>query len=133
MRAPTLGRPRNPYLIPLDNTSIRDCLRLVLDLCGPLSLSLIVDLSSLLKNNIQASFLSRQPLRELSFDVYFITSFLATSPLALSRVGKPVLTIITLKMYDHQHVNKYMIEFSKHATHTGWNDAALYGESIETC
>src|SRR5882724_1723473 len=33
-----------------------------------------------------------------------------------------------LKMYDHQHVNKYMIEFSKHATHTGWNDAALYGE-----
>jgi len=33
-----------------------------------------------------------------------------------------------LKMYDHQHVNKYMIEFSEHATHTGWNDAALYGE-----
>jgi len=33
-----------------------------------------------------------------------------------------------LKMYDHQHVNKYMIEFSEHATHTGWNDAALHGE-----
>src|SRR5882724_5649599 len=31
-------------------------------------------------------------------------------------------------MYDHQHVNKYMIEFYKHATHTGWNDATLYGE-----
>src|SRR5882724_1849823 len=34
----------------------------------------------------------------------------------------------TLKMYNHQHVNKYMIEFSEHATHTGWNDVALYGE-----
>src|SRR5882724_3304308 len=34
----------------------------------------------------------------------------------------------TLKMQDYQHVNKYMIEFSKHATHTGWNYAALYGE-----
>src|SRR5882724_9629569 len=33
-----------------------------------------------------------------------------------------------LKMYTHQLVNKYMIEFSKHATHTGWNDVALYGE-----
>jgi hypothetical protein len=33
-----------------------------------------------------------------------------------------------LKMQDYQHVNKYMIEFSEHATHTGWNDAALYGE-----
>jgi len=32
------------------------------------------------------------------------------------------------QMYDHQHVNKYMIEFSKHVTHTGWNDVALYGE-----
>ena len=32
------------------------------------------------------------------------------------------------QMQDYQHVNKYMIEFSKHATHTGWNDAALYGE-----
>src|SRR5882724_7857348 len=31
-------------------------------------------------------------------------------------------------MYDHQHVNKYIIEFSKHATCTGWNDVALYGE-----
>src|SRR5882724_3598034 len=34
----------------------------------------------------------------------------------------------TLKMHDYQHVNKYMIEFSKHAMHTGWNDAALYAE-----
>src|SRR5882724_7069696 len=34
----------------------------------------------------------------------------------------------TLKMQDYQHVNKYMIVFSEHATHTGWNDAALYGE-----
>src|SRR5882724_8449879 len=33
-----------------------------------------------------------------------------------------------LKMYDHQHVNKYIIEFSEHVTHTGWNDVALYGE-----
>ena len=33
-----------------------------------------------------------------------------------------------LKMQDYQHVNKYMIKFSKHATHTGWNNAALYGE-----
>src|SRR5882672_1282667 len=33
-----------------------------------------------------------------------------------------------LKMQDYQHVNKYMIEFSEHATHMGWNDAALYGE-----
>ena len=31
-------------------------------------------------------------------------------------------------MQDYQHVNKYMIEFSEHATHTGWNDAAIYGE-----
>src|SRR5882724_6480929 len=37
-------------------------------------------------------------------------------------------TLHALKMQDYQHVNKYMIEFSKHATHTGWNDAALYGE-----
>jgi len=33
-----------------------------------------------------------------------------------------------LKMQDYQHVNKYMIEFAEHATHTGWKDAALYGE-----
>src|SRR5882724_12037571 len=33
-----------------------------------------------------------------------------------------------LKMQDYQHVNKYMIEFSEHATHTGWNNVALYGE-----
>jgi|SRR5882724_12734886 len=31
-------------------------------------------------------------------------------------------------MHDYQHVNKYMIEFSEHAIHTGWNDAVLYGE-----
>src|SRR5882724_13520437 len=37
-------------------------------------------------------------------------------------------TLRALKMYNHQHVNKYMIEFSEHATHTGWNDVALYGE-----
>jgi len=36
--------------------------------------------------------------------------------------------LCALKMYDHQHVNKYMIEFSEHTTHTGWNDAALYGD-----
>src|SRR5882672_4701166 len=36
--------------------------------------------------------------------------------------------LCTLKMQDYQHVNKYMIEFSEHATHMGWNDAALYGE-----
>src|SRR5882672_5798087 len=37
-------------------------------------------------------------------------------------------TLRALKMQDYQHVNKHMIEFSEHATHTGWNDAALYGE-----
>src|SRR5882724_7246725 len=37
-------------------------------------------------------------------------------------------TLCVLKMYDHQHVNKYMIEFSEHATHMGWNEVALYGE-----
>src|SRR5882672_12310426 len=37
-------------------------------------------------------------------------------------------TLRALKMQDYQHVNKYMIEFSEHATHTGWNDVALYGE-----
>ena len=48
--------------------------------------------------------------------------------------GQPILAqasecaLCALKMYDHQHVNKYMIEFSEHATHTGWNDVALYGE-----
>src|SRR5882672_9532958 len=48
--------------------------------------------------------------------------------------GKPDLAqaskcaLRTLKMQDYQHVNKYMIEFSKHATHMCWNDAALYGE-----
>jgi len=31
-------------------------------------------------------------------------------------------------MQDYQHVNKYMIEFSEHVMHTGWNDVALYGE-----
>src|SRR5882724_1751684 len=29
---------------------------------------------------------------------------------------------------NHHHVNKYMIEFSEHTTHTGWNDVVLYGE-----
>src|SRR5882672_813557 len=37
-------------------------------------------------------------------------------------------TLRTLKMQDYQHINKYMIEFSEHATHMGWNDADLYGE-----
>src|SRR5882724_6998399 len=37
-------------------------------------------------------------------------------------------TLCTLKMQDYQHVNKYMIEFSKHAMHTGWNDVDLYGD-----
>ena len=36
--------------------------------------------------------------------------------------------LCTLKIQYYQHVNKYMIEFSEHATYTGWNDAALYGE-----
>src|SRR5882724_4999511 len=36
--------------------------------------------------------------------------------------------LCALKMHNYQHVNKYMIKFSEHATHTGWNDAALYGE-----
>src|SRR5882724_3222940 len=48
--------------------------------------------------------------------------------------GQPYLaqaskcTLHALKMYDHQHVNKYMIEFSEHTTHMGWNDVVLYGE-----
>ena len=48
--------------------------------------------------------------------------------------GQPDLTqaskcaLCTLKMQDYQHVNKYMIEFSEHATHMGWNDVALYDE-----
>ena len=33
-----------------------------------------------------------------------------------------------LKMQDYQHINKYMIKFSEHATHMGGDDAALYGE-----
>src|SRR5882724_9440306 len=37
-------------------------------------------------------------------------------------------TLRALKMQDYQHVIKYMIRFSEHATHTGWNDAARYGE-----
>jgi len=35
-----------------------------------------------------------------------------------------------LKMQDYQHVNKYMIEFSKHATHTGWNEQLSLVSSI---
>jgi len=41
----------------------------------------------------------------------------------LSQASK--CTLHTLKMQDYQHVNKYMIEFSEHATHMGWNDEAL--------
>src|SRR5882724_1485086 len=33
--------------------------------------------------------------------------------------------LLALKMQDYQHVNKYMIKFYEHATHTGWNNAAL--------
>jgi hypothetical protein len=33
-----------------------------------------------------------------------------------------------LKMQEHHCVNKYLIEFMEHATYTGWNDRALYGE-----
>jgi len=36
--------------------------------------------------------------------------------------------LCALKMQDYQHVNKYMIEFSEHATHTGWKNVALYVE-----
>ena len=36
--------------------------------------------------------------------------------------------LCALKMQDYQHVNKYMIKFSEHATHMGWNDVVLYGE-----
>jgi len=36
--------------------------------------------------------------------------------------------LCTFKMQDYQHVNKYMVEFSEHATHTGCNDPAFYGE-----
>jgi len=48
--------------------------------------------------------------------------------------GQPNLTqaskhaLCALKMQDYQHVNKYMIKFSEHATHTGLNDVVLYGE-----
>src|SRR5882724_6726864 len=35
--------------------------------------------------------------------------------------------LLALKMHDYQQVNKYMIKFSEHATHTGWNYAAQYG------
>jgi len=38
------------------------------------------------------------------------------------------MCITHTQMHDYQHVNKYMIEFSEHAIHTGWNDAVLYGE-----
>ena len=44
----------------------------------------------------------------------------------LAQASKCVLR--ALKMQDYQHVNKYMIEFSEHVNHTGWNDVALYGE-----
>ena len=34
----------------------------------------------------------------------------------------------SLKMQEDHHINKYMIEFLEHATYTGWNNVALYGE-----
>src|SRR5882724_12653889 len=37
-------------------------------------------------------------------------------------------TLCSLKLQGYQHLNKYMVKFSEHATHTGWNDVALYGE-----
>ena len=48
--------------------------------------------------------------------------------------GEPNLTqssecaLQALTMQENHHINKYMIEFSKHAAYTGWNNAALYGE-----
>ena len=38
--------------------------------------------------------------------------------------------LCTLKMQAYQHVNKYMIEFSEHATHTGWNQQLYMVSSI---
>jgi len=79
--------------------------------------------------------------------IHNVLSWLISTLLLFSRIGKPVLTdqlntyfgqpnlaqaskhiLCALKMQDYQHVNKYMIKFSEHATHTGWNDVALYGE-----
>jgi len=37
----------------------------------------------------------------------------------------PKHALCTLKMQDYQHVNKYMIEFSKHATHMGLEQCPL--------
>ena len=34
----------------------------------------------------------------------------------------------SLKMQENHHINKYLIEFSKHTAYTGWNVVALYGE-----
>ena len=34
----------------------------------------------------------------------------------------------SLKMQENHHISKFMIEFTEHATFTGWNDVALYGE-----
>ena len=31
-------------------------------------------------------------------------------------------------MQENHHINKFMIEFTEHATFTGWNDVTLYGE-----
>src|SRR6266481_10032130 len=31
-------------------------------------------------------------------------------------------------MQENHDINKYMIEFSKHAAYTGWNNNALYGK-----
>ena len=48
--------------------------------------------------------------------------------------GEPDLTqaseraLCSLKMQENHHINKYMIEFSEHATYTSWNDVVLYSE-----
>src|SRR5882724_5498684 len=49
--------------------------------------------------------------------IHNVLSWPISTLLLFSQIGKPVL----------DNVNKYMIEFSEHATHMGWNDAPLYG------
>ena len=34
----------------------------------------------------------------------------------------------SLKMQENHHINKFMIEFTKHTAFTGWNNVTLYGE-----
>ena len=44
--------------------------------------------------------------------------------LAQSSIG----ALHALKMQENHHINKYMIEFSEHASFMGWNDTTLYSE-----